>query len=299
MVRDNLVSAHEGLSVADTEIVVIKTSGDRILDRHLMTAGGKGLFTKEIEDALLAEEIDCAVHSSKDMPTRLPGGLELSVFLSREDPRDAFVSHKFSHFLDLPHGAVVGTASLRRRAQALRLRPDLKIVTFRGNVQTRLRKLEEGEADATFLAQAGLNRLDMETVAAEKLTLEDFLPAPAQGAVTVEIRSNDQHMKDMLAPLHDPDTELAVVAERAFLAALDGSCRTPIAAHATRQGNSVMMQAMLLSMDGAIVFDADGSAPATLTDAHELGSTLGEKIRKQAGPQFFADLAALVEAEFQ
>lgn len=299
MVRDSLVAAHKDLSATDTEIAVIKTSGDRILDRHLMTAGGKGLFTKEIEDALLAGDIDCAVHSSKDMPTKLPDGLELSVFLSREDPRDAFVSHKFSHFLDLPHGAVVGTASLRRRAQALRLRPDLKIVTFRGNVQTRLRKLEEGEADATFLAQAGLNRLDMETVAAEKLTLEDFLPAPAQGAVTVEIRSNDQKMKDMLAPLHDPDTELAVVAERAFLAALDGSCRTPIAAHATRQGNSVMMQAMLLSMDGAIVFDADGSAPATLKDAHKLGTTLGAKIREQAGPQFFADLAALVEAEFQ
>lgn len=299
MVRDNLVSAHKDLSATDTEIAVIKTSGDRILDRHLMTAGGKGLFTKEIEDALLAGDIDCAVHSSKDMPTKLPDGLELSVFLSREDPRDAFVSHKFSHFLDLPHGAVVGTASLRRRAQALRLRPDLKIVTFRGNVQTRLRKLEEGEADATFLAQAGLNRLDMETAAAEKLTLEDFLPAPAQGAVTVEIRSNDQQMKDRLAPLHDPDTELAVVAERAFLAALDGSCRTPIAAHATRQGNSVMMQAMLLSMDGAIVFDADGTAPATLKDAHKLGTTLGGEIREQAGPQFFADLAALVEAEFQ
>lgn len=299
MVRDKLVAAHDDLADSAIEIVVIKTSGDRILDRHLMSAGGKGLFTKEIEEALLAGEIDCAVHSSKDMPTSLPDGLELPVFLPREDPRDAFISSKFSHFLDLPKDAVVGTASLRRRAQALRLRPDLKIVTFRGNVQTRLRKLEEGEADATFLAQAGLNRLGMADAAAEKLTLEDFLPAPAQGAVTVEVRSNDDVMKARLVPLHDPDTELAVVAERAFLAALDGSCRTPIAAHATRRANSVMMQAMLLSLDGSVVFEADGTCAADLQSAHQLGSDLGEQIRDEAGPAFFAGLAAQVEAEIE
>ncbi len=299
MVRDLLIAAHEDLTEDSIEIVVIKTSGDRILDRHLMTAGGKGLFTKEIEEALLDSDIDCAVHSSKDMPTALPDGLELSVFLPREDPRDAFVSAKFSHFLDLPHGALLGTASLRRRAQALRLRPDLKVVTFRGNVQTRMRKLKDGEADATFLAQAGLNRLGMADAAAEKLSLEDFLPAPAQGAVTVEVRSNDTRMKDFLAPLHHADTALAVAAERALLGALDGSCRTPIAAHATRQGKTVMMQAMLLSLDGTTVFDANGSSPATLDDARELGSALGAKIKEDAGPQFFKELAAQVEAEFE
>ncbi len=299
MVRDQLVAAHDDLISDAIEIVVIKTSGDRILDRHLMNAGGKGLFTKEIEEALIDGDIDCAVHSSKDMPTSLPKGLELSVFLPREDPRDAFISSKFSHFLDLPHGAVVGTASLRRRAQTLRLRPDLKVVTFRGNVQTRLRKLEEGEADATFLAQAGLNRLGMEDAAAEKLTLEDFLPAPAQGAITVEVRSDDVAMKERLAPLHDEDTALAVTAERAFLAALDGSCRTPIAAHATRQANSVMMQAMLLSLDGKTVYEADGSCATDLQAAHTLGSDLGSQIREKAGSAFFADLAAQVEAEIE
>lgn len=299
MVKDQLIAAHADLSNETIDIVVIKTSGDRILDRHLMTAGGKGLFTKEIEEALIAGDIDCAVHSSKDMPTSLPDGLELSVFLPREDARDAFISDKFSHFLDLPQGATLGTASLRRRAQALRLRPDLKVVTFRGNVQTRLRKLKDEEADATFLALAGLNRLGMAQAATEKLSLEDFLPAPAQGAVTVEVRTDDEAMKSRLAPLHDPDTALAVAAERTFLAALDGSCRTPIAAHATRQGDLVLMQAMLLSIDGAIVHEAGGSCDATLEDAHRLGSTLGATIREAAGPAFFETLTAQVEAEFQ
>ena len=296
-VRARLVAAHHDLSADAIEIIVIKTSGDRILDRHLMNAGGKGLFTKEIEEALLAGSIDCAVHSSKDMPTALPDGLELSAFLEREDPRDAFISPRFSHFLDLPTGAVVGTASLRRRAQALRLRPDLKIVTFRGNVQTRLRKLEEGEADATFLAIAGLNRLSMAATAAEKLSLEDFLPAPAQGAVTVETRIDDEQTASRLLPLHHADTALAVTAERALLAALDGSCRTPIAAHATRQGNLIIMQAMLLSIDGQTVFEADGSATASKNEAVKLGTELGEQIKADAGSKFFDDLAVQVEAE--
>lgn len=297
-VRARLVAAHGDLSPDSIEISVIKTSGDRILDSHLMNAGGKGLFTKEIENALLDRSIDCAVHSSKDMPTSLPYGLELAVFLEREDPRDAFISPRFSHFLDLPKGAVVGTASLRRRAQALRLRPDLKIVTFRGNVQTRLRKLAEGEADATFLALAGLNRLSMTASATEKLTLEDFLPAPAQGAVTVETRIGDERMGALLQPLHHDNTALSVAAERAMLAGLDGSCRTPIAGHATRQGNTIIMQAMLLSLDGQTVFQANGTATASLADAVQLGVDLGMKIRTDAGPEFFDDLAAQVEKEF-
>ena len=297
-VRTRLAAAHEDLTVDDIGITVIKTSGDRILDRHLMNAGGKGLFTKEIEDALLDGSIDCAVHSSKDMPTALPSGLELAVFLEREDPRDAFISPRFSHFLDLPTGAVVGTASLRRRAQALRLRPDLKIVTFRGNVQTRLRKLEEGEADATFLAVAGLNRLSMASTITEKLSLEDFLPAPAQGVVTVEARTGDEAMLSRLQPLHESDTALAVAAERALLAALDGSCRTPIAANATRQGNLVIMQAMLLSIDGQTVFETGGSAAASFSDAIALGDELGAKIKLDAGAKFFDDLAEQVKTEF-
>lgn len=297
-VRARLIAAHDNLSIESVEICVIKTSGDRILNRHLMNAGGKGLFTKEIEDALLDGSIDLAVHSSKDMPTALPPGLELSVFLEREDPRDAFISPRFSHFLDLPDGAVVGTASLRRRAQALRLRPDLKIVTFRGNVQTRLRKLADGEADATFLALAGLNRLSMAETATEKMTLEDFLPAPAQGAVTIEARIGDEHVKKLLLPLHHDDTALAVAAERAFLASLDGSCRTPIAAHAVREGAKIIMQAMLLSLDGQEVFLADGTAGVSLDDATLLGADLGEKIRSDAGPDFFRILADQVESEF-
>lgn len=297
-VRDRIVTAHPEISLKDIEIVVIKTSGDRILDRHLLNAGGKGLFTKEIEEALLDGSIDCAVHSSKDMPTSLPEGLELSVFLKREDPRDAFISRKFSHFLDLPKGATLGTASLRRRAQALKQRPDLNVVTFRGNVQTRLRKLDEGEAEATFLAVAGLNRLNMQSVITEHLDLENFLPAPAQGAVTVEVRSNDDEVKNLLSPLHDKETELAVAAERAFLGHLDGSCRTPVAAHASLQADSLMMQAMLLDIDGRIHFEANGSTDANLAAAIKLGQNLGAEIRSKAGPAFFEELAKRVEAEF-
>ncbi|MCK0070328.1 hydroxymethylbilane synthase [Kordiimonas laminariae] len=289
-VKARLLKAHDGLSEEQIEIVVIKTSGDRILDKHLMTAGGKGLFTKEIEEALLDGSIDCAVHSSKDMPTELPEGLCLTVFLPREDPRDVFISEKFSHFLDLPKGAILGTASLRRRAQALHLRPDLKVVTFRGNVQTRLRKLGEGEADATFLALAGLNRMDMQSAATEKLSLEEFLPAPAQGAVTVEIRENDDRMRDMLAPLHCSKTELEVIAERAYLAALDGSCRTPIAAHATVDGDHILMKAQLLSLDGSKIFERNAETDATLEAANALGNKVGLDIKAEAGQAFFEKL---------
>jgi len=296
-VKAKLIAAQADLSDAAIEIVVIKTSGDRILDRHLMNAGGKGLFTKEIEEALLAGDIDCAVHSSKDMPTKLPEGLCLSVFLPREDPRDAFISQKFSHFQDLPRGAILGTASLRRRAQALRLRPDLKVVTFRGNVQTRLKKLKGGEADATFLALAGLNRLSMASAATERLPLADFLPAPAQGAVTVETREADESMAKLLLPLHCEKTALEVTAERAFLAALDGSCRTPIAAHAATQGDTLMMHAQLLSLDGTQVFERHESSAITLEAASLMGTQLGNEIRDEAGPDFFVKLAREVEAE--
>jgi len=296
-VKNKLLAAHSSLTEPQIEIVVIKTSGDRILDKPLMEAGGKGLFTKEIEDALLAGDIDCAVHSSKDMPTQLPEGLCLSIFLPREDPRDVFLSKKFSHFLDLPKGAILGTASLRRRALALRQRPDLKVITFRGNVQSRLRKLSEGEADATFLALAGLNRLGLTAAATEKLPLDDFLPAPAQGAVTVEIREGDKSIAAYLAPLHCKKTEIEVIAERSFLAALDGSCRTPIAAYASVQGNDLFLKAKLLSLDGKVVFSRNATCKASIEAAANLGTKAGLDIKAEAGEDFFKQLVKDVQAE--
>ncbi|MFC3052187.1 hydroxymethylbilane synthase [Kordiimonas pumila] len=298
-VKAKLLAAHPDLLPDSVEIVVIKTTGDRILDRHLMNAGGKGLFTKELEEALFDGSIDCAVHSSKDMPTSLPEGLELSVFLPREDPRDVFISSKFTQFSDLPKGAVLGTASLRRRALALRLRPDLQVVIFRGNVQSRLRKLQDGEADATFLAMAGLNRLGMQSSATEKLSLEEFLPAPAQGAVTVEIRTGDTEMAGRLQPLHCADTALAVTAERAFLAALDGSCRTPIAAYASLQGDELFLHAALLSLDGKTVFERRSACSVSLSLAAEMGHKVGLDIKTEAGQTFFDILATQVQAEIE
>jgi len=298
-VKARLVAAHDHLNADNVEIVVIKTTGDRILDRHLMNAGGKGLFTKEIEDALLSREIDCAVHSSKDMPTHLPDGLALTVFLPREDPRDVFMSASVGQFRDLPEGATLGTASLRRRAQALKLRPDLKVVTFRGNVQTRLKKLAAGEAEGTFLARAGLNRLGMSDKATETLPVTDFLPAPAQGAVTVEVRTSDGAMIELLKPLHCPKTAVAVTAERAFLSALDGSCRTPIAAHASLDGDTLSLRAQLLSLDGTQVFERTGECTAEIDRAADLGKDIGARIRQDAGEAFFDDLARAIEAEIE
>ncbi len=297
-VRAKLIEVHDDLSEEMIDICVIKTSGDRILDRHLMLAGGKGLFTKEIEEALLRGDIDCAVHSSKDMPTRLPSGLELAVFLPREDARDAFISASHEPFMQLPHGADLGTASLRRRAQALRLRPDLNVVTFRGNVQTRLKKLADGQAEGTFLALAGLNRMGMADAATEILNVDDFLPAPAQGAVTVEIREDDANIYARLKPLHCTKTAVCVKAERAFLASLDGSCRTPIAALATYHETNdkrqmITLTARLYSLGGTQLFEVIKSG--NVKSAEALGRSAGQDIRRQAGQEFFENLAKTVE----
>jgi len=287
MVRAALEAAHPDL--ADRiHVDTMTTSGDRLLDRTLIEAGGKGLFTKELEIALLDGRADLAVHSTKDVPTQLPDGLGLAVYLPRADVRDCFVSPHAQHFDDLIEGATVGTASLRRRAFALHYRPDLRIVPIRGNVQTRLKKLHGGEADATFLARAGLDRMDMAGTATESLATDRFLPAPGQGAVVIETRVGDQQTRDLLAALHDPDTESAVTAERACLAALDGSCRTPIAAHSVLDGDSLALSAMILSIDGQTVFAASGSADRA--DATALGSEIGQKLRTQAGEGFFAQL---------
>ena len=216
----------------ELEELQVVTSGDRIQDRPLSEVGGKGLFVKEIEEALLDRRIDIAVHSSKDMPTRLPPGLELSAFLEREDPRDAFIGRTAPSLSDLPQGAVVGSSSLRRQALIRRMRPDLQVVTFRGNVQTRLRKLAEGQVDGTLLANAGLRRLGLAHEITQLLPLDEFPPAPGQGAICIEQRSGDLRASAMLDPINHLETATALACERAFLGALDGSCRTPIAGHA-------------------------------------------------------------------
>lgn len=279
-----------GLAADEIEIVVIRTSGDRIQDRPLSEVGGKGLFTKEIEEALLGRQIDLAVHSMKDMATRLPDGLAIGAVLEREDVRDAFISLKFSSIDEMPAGAVVGTSSLRRQAQISRLRPDLKVVGFRGNVETRLAKLEAGVADATFLAVAGLNRLDEAARITMALPVEQMLPAVAQGAVAIEIREQDERARGLVSALDHKATAICVRAERAYLAVLDGSCRTPIAGYAELRGGDLRLRGQLLAPDGRQGFDVERSGPADR--AEEIGAEAGRLLLGEAGPQFMASLQA-------
>lgn len=282
--RARLMAAH-GLPEEAFEIVVISTTGDQIQDRPLSEAGGKGLFTKEIEEALLSGRIDIAVHSSKDMPTALPEGLELSAFLEREDVRDAFIGRASPTLEGLPSGAVVGSSSLRRQALIRRLRPDIEVVIFRGNVQTRLRKLDEGQVAATLLANAGLRRLGLGEIVTELLPADAFPPAPGQGAICIESRIGDRRVGDFLAPIGHLPTAQALSCERAFLAALDGSCRTPLAGLAKIDGDHLSFRGMILSPDGREVHEigADGKAE----DAVALGADAGARIRDKAGPAFF------------
>ncbi len=247
--RNRLVAAH-GLDPDSLEIVVITTTGDRIRDRPLNEIGGKGLFTKEIEEALLEGAIDLAVHSMKDMPAHLPDGLMFAATLEREDPRDAFISLAAKSLRDLPRGAVLGSSSVRRTAQALRVRPDLKPVQFRGNVETRLRKLVEGVADATFLATAGLNRLGLADKITAIVEMDEMLPAVAQGAIGIEITKRNERAHEMVRAINHDATWEAVSCERAFLAALDGSCQTPIAGHARFDGEQIVFRGESLSLDG-------------------------------------------------
>ena len=267
------------------EVVVIKTTGDKIQDRPLKDIGGKGLFTKEIEEDMLSGAIDIAVHSMKDMPVDQPEGLILDTYLPREDVRDAFVSAKFKRLADLPQGAVVGTSSLRRRAQLLNFRPDLQVVEFRGNVQTRLKKLDDGVADATFLAMAGLNRLGRADVAGSAVEVDEMLPAVAQGAIGIERRLDDSRVAEMLAAIHDVETGQRLAAERAFLAALDGSCETPIGGLAVLQSGSVFLRGEILRPDGAESLKEQGSA--AIKDAAELGREIAARLRARAGDGFF------------
>lgn len=271
------------------EIVVIKTTGDNqaliAADKPLKELGGKGLFTKEIEEDLLSGAIDIAVHSMKDMPVAQPAGLLLDCYLPREDVRDAFVSPKFSRLQDLQPGAVVGTSSLRRRAQLMNRRPDLQVVEFRGNVQTRLKKLQDGVAECTFLAMAGLNRLAMEDVPATAIETTDMLPAVAQGAIGIERRGDDSRVAEMLEAIHDTPTGQRLAAERAFLAALDGSCETPIAGLAELEGRSLRLRGEVLRPDGSEAIAEE--MRAAIEDGAEMGREMAVKLLQQAGDGFF------------
>lgn len=283
LVRAKLAAAH-GVDEAEIEIVVISTSGDRVTDRPLSELGGKGMFTKEIETALFEGTIDIGVHSSKDVASVLPDGLILPVFLEREDVRDAFVSLVAPGLDELPQGARLGTSSLRRAAQMRRHRPDLEIVPFRGNVDTRLAKLAQGVADATLLAAAGLNRIGRADRITTLLDPRRFPPAPAQGAIGIEIRDADDRAMDLVASLDHRPTTLAVTAERSFLRKLDGSCRTPIGAFSELHDDTLTLYGEILSPDGSQCFATQHSGP--LSDVVALGAGLGAELLERAGPEF-------------
>ena len=267
------------------EIVVISTSGDRILDRPLKEVGGKGLFTKEIEQDMLDRKIDIAVHSMKDMPVEQPDGLTLGCYLPREDVRDAFVSSRYKNVNELPSGSKVGTSSLRRKAQLKFSRPDLEVVEFRGNVQTRLKKLKDGVATCTFLAMAGLNRLGLEEVAQSTMNPNEMLPAIAQGAIGIEWREEDRQISDILKKIHHEETGKRLNTERAFLAELDGSCQTPIAGLAIIEGSSLKFTGQVLRTDGSESISE--TAFGDIEDGPRLGREMAQKILSQAGPEFF------------
>jgi hydroxymethylbilane synthase len=284
-VRDRLAAVH-GWAPDAIEIVAIRTSGDRIQDRPLADAGGKGLFTKEIEQALSDGAIDLAVHSAKDMSTVLPDGLILAACLEREDVRDAFISRKAGELSALPAGNVVGTSSLRRQAQVRRLRPDLAVANFRGNVETRLRKLDEGVADATLLALAGLKRLGLVHAATAILPVEEFLPAVGQGAIAIETRAADARARELVAAVDHADTSAALAAERAFLAVLDGSCRTPIAGHAAVAGEALQFRGLILRPDGSEARET--TCAGSRANAAALGAEAGRELKRLAPADFFA-----------
>jgi len=267
------------------EIVVIKTTGDRVLDRPLKDIGGKGLFTREIEEALLRGTIDIAVHSMKDMPVDQPDGLTLETYLPREDVRDAFISPRSDGLADLAEGTVVGTSSLRRRAQLLYKRPDLQVVEFRGNMQTRLKKLDDGVAEATFLAMAGLNRMKIPNVPMYPIEVDDMLPAVAQGAIGIERRADDIRVTDMLAAIHDCFTGQRLTAERAFLSALDGSCETPIAGLAELDGLNLRFRGEVLRPDGSESISDD--VTVSIEDGADAGIAMAKKLLAEAGDGFF------------
>ena len=278
--RDRLVAAH-GWATDAIEIKTFTTTGDNIGDRPLSEIGGKGLFTKELEEALFAGTIDVAVHSMKDMPAKMPAGLDVVAYLPREDARDAFISFAAADLKSLPMGALLGSSSVRRTAQALRMRPDLKAVQFRGNVQTRLQKLQDGVAHATFLASAGLNRLGLSDKITALISMDEMLPAVAQGAIGIQINERDERVRKILLPLNHTATDIAVTCERGFMAALDGSCRTPIAGHATVENGIVNFRGEALTLDGVHVFTV--ARTGSIFDAARIGQDAGEEVKLRGG----------------
>jgi hydroxymethylbilane synthase len=281
-----LQEAHPELAAPGAlEVVAIRTTGDRAVDRPLAELGGKGLFCKEIEAALLARRIDLAVHSMKDLPTWLPDGLVIGAVLPRGDPRDVLIARAPTTIAGLPQGALIGTASVRRRAQLLARRPDLRVVNFRGNVETRLRKLAAGEVDATLLAQAGLKRLGIEPAGAVILAPEVMLPAVGQGAIGIECRADDEGARALLAAINDPASSACLCAERALLAALDGSCHTPIAGYAELAGGRLSLRALIARPDGSESLCAARSG--AIAEGEALGRDAGRELKARAGPGFF------------
>jgi hydroxymethylbilane synthase len=288
-VQTKLATVH-GMPLDDLPIVEIRTSGDRIQDRPLSEVGGKGLFTKEIEEALYAKTIDIAVHSMKDLETMMPPGLEVAAVLEREDVRDAFISLKYGSLREVPKGATVGTSSLRRRAQLRQLRPDLEVVEFRGNVQTRLKKLKDGVADATFLACAGLKRLGQADRITNALATDDMLPAVGQGAIAVQARADEADLADRLTVLDHAPTSRCVGVERAFLRQLDGSCRTPIAGLAELGEEGVLFRGEILAVDGSKRFATTFTCAAAEAEARARAAA--SELLAQAGPDFFQSAGA-------
>jgi hydroxymethylbilane synthase len=283
-VRERLAAAH-ALAAERIGLEVIRTTGDTIRDRPLTEVGGKGLFTKEIEEALIAGAIDLAVHSAKDMPTFLPPQLRIGAVLEREDARDVFISPKAKALAELPHGARVGTASLRRQALVKRLRPDLAVVPLRGNVETRLRKLAAGEVDAIVLALAGLKRLGLADAATAVLSVDEFLPAVGQGIIAIEARADDEQTLDLVRAVSHSATAAALIAERAFLAVLEGSCRTPIAGHAAVAAGRLAFRGLVAKPDGSEVLEAQRHGAAVV--AVRLGAEAGRELKLRAGADFF------------
>ena len=264
------------------EIIPITTSGDKIQDRNLADIGGKGLFIKELEEALLQDKIDVAIHSAKDVPPLVHEETEITAFTPRLDARDAFISNKFNKFEELPKGAVVGTSSSRRKSILLRLRPDLKIINFRGNVDTRLRKIEEGLADATILAVCGLARIGKEHVIKKTFEKNEMLPAGGQGSLAVQIKKSAKNFAEIFKKINDAETMVTIKCERAFLLELGASCSTPVGVHAEIQNGNLILRTELLSHDGGEIFETNSSGKAELKDAIELGTAAAKKVKKEA-----------------
>ncbi len=284
-VRDRLMAIHPELNV---ELLGMTTQGDKILDSPLAKIGGKGLFVKELEQQMLDGGADIAVHSMKDVPVAFPDGLHLAVICEREDPRDAFVSNHFQSLDELPQGAKVGTSSMRRQCQLKALRPDLQILDLRGNVNTRLRKLDEGQYDAIILAAAGLIRLGFETRITQTMSTGISLPAIGQGAVGIECRSNDERINQLIAPLNDSATRTRVLAERAMNNRLEGGCQVPIAGHATLEGDALHLRGLVGSADGEKMIRGERRGPQA--DAEAMGIVLAEELLQNGAAEILNEL---------